>query len=114
MKTETPKIFNDHSPLPWTKVEHNWRDTSIYSSKDSGQKHVCISSNDEESTEEDMIERDANVNFILEACNNYYSLQSENQRLREALLLARSHVPYSAINTRNKIKSALQSKEQTS
>lgn len=76
-----------HSPLPWKMVEHNWSDRSIYSASEL--LPVCGNyiSHDEMTDEEQwQYESKAIVNlqFIVEACNNYYRLKEQNEMLLKA------------------------------
>jgi Rad3-related DNA helicase len=67
MKTEQEEV--KHTPLPWKADEKNW--LSITDRSDGFGNLVC------QTNGKGRAEADANRSFILEACNNYYSLKEE-------------------------------------
>jgi hypothetical protein len=73
MKTEQEEV--KHTPLPWKADDKNW--LSINDGTDGFGNLVC------QTNGKGREESDANRAFILEACNNYYSLKSQLQQLQE-------------------------------
>lgn len=68
--------MTEHSPLPFFIVESDLGKLHIY---DNDQYKVCTSNNE------------LNANFILEACNNYDQLKSENAQLKEEIHILKRH-----------------------
>jgi len=67
--------MSKHSKLPWEVCEHSWSDTSIYSSD----QVVCTKSIESDCEDEDDQEKleplmDANMEFIVKACNSHYDM----------------------------------------
>lgn len=72
-----------HTPTPWRVLKN--KIFTLNGNKNIGTCYRMTTNVRANGTYEDCKEEKANLEFIVEACNNYERLQSENERMRKFL-----------------------------
>lgn len=82
-----------HTPLPWIKRQlHDDGDFFLESPKDQiGKPYGQEILGDDYFSD---LSKEADCDFVLEACNNYYKLKEQNEKLKEALEKIQNPVLY--------------------